>query len=108
LGALTGLTWMLVCNNPGLCGDVPAGVTPTTSGDCPTALGGTLLGSDCPSSPPTGSPTSSPTSAPPTIISYPSKPCCSDVQQHGNLNCIFHAMGIPQQDINEHWCISSC
>jgi len=59
---------MWVCSNPSLCGDIPAGVTPTAySGYCPTALGGTQLGSDCPTSPPTSAPTEStytPTSVP--------------------------------------------
>lgn len=48
-------TCRYVCNNTGLCGDIPAGVTPAAhSMVCLTALGGTLLGSDCPTLPPTG------------------------------------------------------
>jgi len=76
LGFLTRLTRMWVCNNPGLCGDIPAGVTPDAESGwgCPTALGGTLLGSDCPTSPPTtASPSMSPTAAPsssPTESAY--------------------------------------
>mmetsp|Transcript_43234 Transcript_43234/g.81050 ORF Transcript_43234/g.81050 Transcript_43234/m.81050 type:complete len:124 (+) Transcript_43234:786-1157(+) len=62
------LTRRLVCNNTGLCGDIPAGVTPDThsSYGCSTALEGTLLGSECPTSPPTAlmSPTSAPSSSP--------------------------------------------
>eukprot|EP00241_Pyramimonas_parkeae_P011498 CAMPEP_0114259008 /NCGR_PEP_ID=MMETSP0058-20121206/19648_1 /TAXON_ID=36894 /ORGANISM="Pyramimonas parkeae, CCMP726" /LENGTH=218 /DNA_ID=CAMNT_0001373995 /DNA_START=234 /DNA_END=890 /DNA_ORIENTATION=+ len=58
LGALTRLTRLFLCNNTGLCGYIPAGVTPRPfSGHCPTALGGTLLGSECPTSPPTEAPT---------------------------------------------------
>eukprot|EP00241_Pyramimonas_parkeae_P023474 CAMPEP_0114296100 /NCGR_PEP_ID=MMETSP0059-20121206/11134_1 /TAXON_ID=36894 /ORGANISM="Pyramimonas parkeae, Strain CCMP726" /LENGTH=286 /DNA_ID=CAMNT_0001418231 /DNA_START=138 /DNA_END=998 /DNA_ORIENTATION=- len=66
LGALSRLTNMWVCDNSGLCGDIPAGVTPTTttSYGCPTALGGTLLGSHCPTSPPTTESTYTPTSVP--------------------------------------------
>lgn len=48
-------TRRFICYNAGLCGAVPAGVNPTTYGsDCTTALAGTLLGSDCPTSSPTG------------------------------------------------------
>jgi len=71
LGALTNLAYMLVCNNTGLCGDIPAGVTPGTySTWCLSVTGGTLLGSECPTLPPTGSPSTAsqaitiPTSSP--------------------------------------------
>eukprot|EP00241_Pyramimonas_parkeae_P004784 CAMPEP_0114246172 /NCGR_PEP_ID=MMETSP0058-20121206/12309_1 /TAXON_ID=36894 /ORGANISM="Pyramimonas parkeae, CCMP726" /LENGTH=350 /DNA_ID=CAMNT_0001359317 /DNA_START=587 /DNA_END=1640 /DNA_ORIENTATION=+ len=53
LAALTMIQEMFMCNNPGLCGDIPAGVTLTKEyGYCSTATGGTLLGSACPSMPP--------------------------------------------------------
>jgi len=63
LGALTRLVDMIVCDNAGLCGDIPTGVTPDAhSTHCPAgATFGTLLGLDCATSTPTESP-SSPTS----------------------------------------------
>jgi len=65
LGTLTGLANMYIGNNPGLCGDIPAGVTPDAhSTHCPIATGGTLLGSMCAASSPTPDFTSSPTSLP--------------------------------------------
>jgi len=45
----------VVCDNIGLCGDVPAGLTlHSYSGYCATATTGTRLGSPCPSSSPSG------------------------------------------------------
>jgi len=62
------LTHRLVCDNPGLCGDIPAGVSPDVySSYCPRATQGTQLGSPCPSLAPTASPTSSPTTVSPTV-----------------------------------------
>jgi len=57
---------MVVCKNAGLCGDIPAGVTPHANSvwGCPTALVGTLLGSECPTSTPTALPSTSPTTIP--------------------------------------------
>jgi len=53
LSALTSLTWLTLCDNAGLCGDVPGSVTPTASSWCPSATQGTILGSPCPTSAPT-------------------------------------------------------
>mmetsp|Transcript_49025 Transcript_49025/g.93713 ORF Transcript_49025/g.93713 Transcript_49025/m.93713 type:complete len:138 (-) Transcript_49025:372-785(-) len=75
LMALTGLTKMVVCDNIGLCGDVPAGLTlHSYSGYCATATTGTRLGSPCPSSSPSASPTNSPTSSAPTSSAPTSSP----------------------------------
>jgi len=52
LRALTSVD-LLICQNARLCGDIPAGVTLFSDTFCPTATGGTLLGSVCPSFTPT-------------------------------------------------------
>mmetsp|Transcript_35521 Transcript_35521/g.68087 ORF Transcript_35521/g.68087 Transcript_35521/m.68087 type:complete len:288 (-) Transcript_35521:766-1629(-) len=56
LAAITSLSGMYICNNNGLCGDIPAGVTPNTGYNhwqCPSgATTGTNLGLACQPSPP--------------------------------------------------------
>mmetsp|Transcript_249 Transcript_249/g.427 ORF Transcript_249/g.427 Transcript_249/m.427 type:complete len:257 (+) Transcript_249:95-865(+) len=67
LGALSRLTTLVVCNNIGLCGDIPASVTLTTQ-ICSNPTTGTRLGLACPSSAPSASPSMSPTTSAPTGI----------------------------------------
>mmetsp|Transcript_37275 Transcript_37275/g.70022 ORF Transcript_37275/g.70022 Transcript_37275/m.70022 type:complete len:109 (+) Transcript_37275:1959-2285(+) len=56
-----------LCVNPGLCGDVPPGVTLGRHPFCPAnAWLGTMLGSTCPSISPSTSPSLAPTTLSPT------------------------------------------
>eukprot|EP00241_Pyramimonas_parkeae_P011075 CAMPEP_0114254960 /NCGR_PEP_ID=MMETSP0058-20121206/17290_1 /TAXON_ID=36894 /ORGANISM="Pyramimonas parkeae, CCMP726" /LENGTH=227 /DNA_ID=CAMNT_0001369279 /DNA_START=115 /DNA_END=795 /DNA_ORIENTATION=- len=68
MAALSRLTSTLLCDNPGLCGDLPTGMTPNRNSAvwaCPAgATVGTLLGTACPSSAPSVSPSSSLTTTP--------------------------------------------
>lgn len=44
----------LVCNNTGLCGNIPAGLSLGTHSHCTTATSGTFLGAACSPTSPTG------------------------------------------------------
>eukprot|EP00241_Pyramimonas_parkeae_P008135 CAMPEP_0114229152 /NCGR_PEP_ID=MMETSP0058-20121206/2746_1 /TAXON_ID=36894 /ORGANISM="Pyramimonas parkeae, CCMP726" /LENGTH=170 /DNA_ID=CAMNT_0001340191 /DNA_START=654 /DNA_END=1167 /DNA_ORIENTATION=+ len=95
LAALTSLSVFYVCDVPGLCGDVPAGVVPSGFSSCSAgATSGTLLGSDCPSLTPSASP-----SFAPTVSSAPtSSPTASPTE-----STIFPPNTSGKQPLKENW-----
>mmetsp|Transcript_39062 Transcript_39062/g.73286 ORF Transcript_39062/g.73286 Transcript_39062/m.73286 type:complete len:225 (-) Transcript_39062:341-1015(-) len=92
--ALTGVNDMLLCNNSGLCGDVPPGVPlHARAPHCTTATLGTRLGSACPTSSPT---------AP------LSQDCCSVMMQETVFSCMLESAGLQQSEIPDSWCLKAC